>query len=156
MGGSGRFWTERRGRAPGARPVAAGTVGPRDPGKRQGLPSCSKEMKDSLQKEHDAGREASPSGGAVELGLSSLGAGAEDCGRGRDETHQGSGGGWLGLHLEFGASCLGFPSGSDGKASACKAGVLGAIPGSGRSPGDGSGNPLQYSCPENPKDGGAW
>ena len=42
------------------------------------------------------------------------------------------------------------------KASACNAGDLGSIPGSGRSPGEGNGNPLQYSCLENPMDGGAW
>ena len=42
------------------------------------------------------------------------------------------------------------PGGSDGKASACKAGDLGSIPGLGRSPGGGHGNPLQYSCLENP------
>ena len=46
--------------------------------------------------------------------------------------------------------------GSDGKESACNAGDLGSIPGSGRSPGEGNGNPLQYSCLENPMDGGAW
>ena len=40
----------------------------------------------------------------------------------------------------------GFPGGSDGKASACKAGYPGSIPGSGRSPGEGNGNPLQHSC----------
>ena len=40
--------------------------------------------------------------------------------------------------------------------SACNAGDLGLIPGSGRSPGEGNGNPLQYSCLENPMDGGAW
>ena len=42
------------------------------------------------------------------------------------------------------------------KASACNAGDLGLIPGLGRSPGEGNGNPLQYSCLENPMDGGAW
>ena len=42
-----------------------------------------------------------------------------------------------------------FPGGSDGKESACNAGDLGLIPGSGRSPGEGNGNPLQYSCLEN-------
>ena len=47
-------------------------------------------------------------------------------------------------------SCLGFPGGSEVKASACNAGDLGSIPGSGRSPGEGNGNPLQYSCLENP------
>ena len=50
----------------------------------------------------------------------------------------------------------GFPGGSDGKASAYNVGDLGSIPGSGRSPGEGNGNPLQYSCLENPMDGGAW
>ena len=44
---------------------------------------------------------------------------------------------------------LGFPGGSDGKESACNAGDSGLIPGSGRSPGEGNGNPLQYSCLEN-------
>ena len=42
------------------------------------------------------------------------------------------------------------------KASACNAGDLGSIPGSGRCPGEGNGNPLQYSCLENPMDRGAW
>ena len=42
------------------------------------------------------------------------------------------------------------------KASACKPGDLGSIPGSVRFPGEGNGNPLQYSCLENPTDGGAW
>ena len=51
---------------------------------------------------------------------------------------------------------LGFPGGSDGKASACNAGDLGSIPGSGRSPGEGNGNPLQYSCLENLMDRGTW
>ena len=46
--------------------------------------------------------------------------------------------------------------GSDGKASAYNVGDLGLIPGSGRSPGEGNGNPLQYSCLENPMDGGTW
>ena len=49
-----------------------------------------------------------------------------------------------------------FPGGSDGKAYACNAGDLGSIPGSGRSPGEGSGTPLQYSRLENPMDRGAW
>ena len=48
-----------------------------------------------------------------------------------------------------------FPGGSDGKASASSAGDLGSIPGSGRSPGERNGNPLQYSCLENPMDRGA-
>ena len=50
----------------------------------------------------------------------------------------------------------GFPGGSEVKASASNAGDMGLIPGSGRSPGEGNGNPLQYSCLENPIDGGAW
>ena len=48
------------------------------------------------------------------------------------------------------------PGGSDGKESACNARDPGLIPGLGRSPGEGNGNPLQYSCLENPIDGGAW
>ena len=48
-----------------------------------------------------------------------------------------------------------FPVASDGKASAYNAGDLGSIPGWGRSPGEGNSNPLQYSCLENPMDGGA-
>ena len=54
------------------------------------------------------------------------------------------------LHLE------GFPECSVGKESAFNAGDLGLIPGSGRSPGEGNGNPLQYSCRENPMDRGVW
>ena len=54
------------------------------------------------------------------------------------------------------ASSLDFPGGLDGKASAYNAGDLDLIPGLGRSPGEGNGNPLQYSCLENPMDGGAW
>ena len=49
-----------------------------------------------------------------------------------------------------------FPGGSDSKASAYNAGDPGSIPGLGRSPGEGNGNPLQYSCLENPMDRGAW
>ena len=49
-----------------------------------------------------------------------------------------------------------FPGGSDGKASVYNAGDLSSIPGSGRYPGEGNGNPLQYSCLGNPMDGGAW
>ena len=51
---------------------------------------------------------------------------------------------------------LGFPSGSDGKESAYNAGDLGSIPGLGRSPREGNGNPLQYSRLENSMDRGAW
>ena len=50
----------------------------------------------------------------------------------------------------------GFPHSSVGKESACNAGDPGRIPGSGRSPGEGNGNPLQYSCLENFTDRGAW
>ena len=50
----------------------------------------------------------------------------------------------------------GFPSGSDGKESAHNVGDLGSIFASGISPGEGNGNPLQYSCLENSMDRGAW
>ena len=50
----------------------------------------------------------------------------------------------------------GFPGGSDSKESACSAGGLGSIPGSGKSSGEGNGNPLQYSYLENSMDRGAW
>ena len=53
-------------------------------------------------------------------------------------------------------TCEGFTGGSEVKASACNAGDRGSIPESGRSPGEGNGNPLQYSCLENPMEGGAW
>ena len=49
-----------------------------------------------------------------------------------------------------------FPGGWDGKESACNAGDLGLMPGSGRSPGEGNGNPLQYFCLENSTVRGAW
>ena len=54
------------------------------------------------------------------------------------------------------AMLLDFPGGSDGKESACNAGDPGSIPGLGRSPEEGNGNPLQYSWLENPRDRGAW
>ena len=54
------------------------------------------------------------------------------------------------------ATSLDFPGGSEGKVSAYNAGDMGSIPGTGRSPGEGNGNPLQYSCLENPMDRGAW
>ena len=57
--------------------------------------------------------------------------------------------------LGHGVSFFGGIHGSDGKASACNAGDLGLIPGLGRSPGEGNGNPLQHSCLENPMDRGA-
>ena len=57
------------------------------------------------------------------------------------------------VHL---VKAMGFPGGSEVKASACNVGDLGLIPESGRSPREGNGNRLQYSCLENPMDGGAW
>ena len=51
---------------------------------------------------------------------------------------------------------MGFPGGSDGKESACNAGDLDSIPESGRSPVEGKGYPLQYSCLGNPMNRGAW
>ena len=60
------------------------------------------------------------------------------------------------IHLESCKASEGFPGGSEVKAPACNAGDLGSIPGSGRFPGEGNGNPLQYSCLENPMDRGAW
>ena len=62
------------------------------------------------------------------------------------------------LAANIGVVCklsLVFPGGSDGKENACNAGDLGLIPGSGRSPGGGHGNQLQYSCLENPRVRGA-
>ena len=61
------------------------------------------------------------------------------------------------LHLPFSLPQMGQPfGGSAGKEFACNAADLGLIPGLGRSPGEGNGNPLQYSCLENPMDRGAW
>jgi len=51
---------------------------------------------------------------------------------------------------------MGFPGSAISKETACSAGVPGSIPGSGRPPGEGNGNPLQYSCLENPMHRGAW
>ena len=51
---------------------------------------------------------------------------------------------------------MGFPGGSDGEESAYSGGDSGSISGSGRSPGEGNGYPLQYSCLENSIDRGAW
>ena len=56
----------------------------------------------------------------------------------------------------FGLCCMVFPDGSGGKESACSGGAPGAIPGLGRSPGEGNGCPLQYSCLENSMDRGTW
>ena len=60
------------------------------------------------------------------------------------------------IYLLSSTLVMGFPGGSDSKESACNAGDLELIPGSGRSPGEGNGNPLQYSCLKNPMDRGAW
>ena len=71
-----------------------------------------------------------------------------------------SGGDWIYVHLAWKMKIqfekyLGFPGGSDDKESTCRARDLGVIPGLGRSPGGGHGNPLQCSCLENPMDRGA-
>ena len=56
------------------------------------------------------------------------------------------------LSSNLNGTFMGFPGGSDGKVSACNVGDPGSISGSGRSPGEGNGNPLQYSCLKNPMD----
>ena len=58
--------------------------------------------------------------------------------------------------LRTSRTLLGLPGGSDGKEFACNAGDPGLIPWLGRSPEEENHNPLQYSCLENPRDGGAW
>ena len=72
---------------------------------------------------------------------------------------------WWHVHLTRGhqrppeierSSVKGFPRSSVSKESACSAGDLGSIPRSGRSPGEGNGNPFQHPCLENPMDRGAW
>ena len=63
---------------------------------------------------------------------------------------------FLSFYAFSGSYRMDFPGGSDGKVSAYSAGDPGSVPGSGRSPGEGNGNPLQYSCLENPMEGGAW
>ena len=74
---------------------------------------------------------------------------------------------WCGVRLvaskvnqsDINSGCVldrGFPGGSDGKESACNAGDLGSSPGSGKSPGEGNGYPLQYVCLGNPMDRGTW
>ena len=72
-----------------------------------------------------------------------------ECSEGRNITLATSNSFWRQVQYKF-------PGGSDRKASVCNAGDLGSIPGSRRSPGERNGNPLQYSCLENPMDGGAW
>ena len=64
---------------------------------------------------------------------------------------------WMWSHIYMQFTCLlGFPGGSDGKESACKAGDMGSIPGPGGSPGEENGNPLQCSCQRKSLDRGAW
>ena len=58
------------------------------------------------------------------------------------------------LYIECGSTYMGLPRWLSGKESACVAGDAGLIPGAGRSPGRGNGNPLQYSCLGNPMDRG--
>ena len=60
------------------------------------------------------------------------------------------------VEFDFHMTSLDFPGGSDRKESACSAGDLGSVPGWGRSPGEGNGSLLQYSCLENSVDRGAW
>ena len=60
------------------------------------------------------------------------------------------------IHLAIFLECRGLPCDLDGKKSACNSGGWGSIPGSGRSPGEGNGNPLQYSCLRNFMDRRAW
>ena len=60
------------------------------------------------------------------------------------------------LYLKQNRASVGFPGGSDGKESTCKAGDPCSIPGSTKSPGEGNGYPLQYSCLESSMDRGAW
>ena len=63
----------------------------------------------------------------------------------------------VGFEMYFGGKVdKGFCGGSDGKVSTYNAGDLGSIPGLERSSGEVNGNPLQYSCLENPMDGGSW
>ena len=61
---------------------------------------------------------------------------------------------WIFFFIRTPLISKGFPGGSDSKASACNVGDPGSIPGLGRPPGEGNGNPLQHPCLENPMDGG--
>ena len=60
------------------------------------------------------------------------------------------------FHFSCHALSIELPMWHSGKESVCNAGDLGSIPGEGRSPGEGNGNPLHYSCLDNSTDGGAW
>ena len=62
----------------------------------------------------------------------------------------------LKLYIKLGRIDIGLPGVSDGKGSACNVGDLGSVPGLRRSPEEGNGNPLQYTCLENSMDRGAW
>ena len=62
----------------------------------------------------------------------------------------------MSISLSIAPGCHPPAGGSDSKESVCNTGDQGLIPGSGRSPGEGNGNPLQHSCLENPTDRGAW
>ena len=62
----------------------------------------------------------------------------------------------MGVIIQSTTVTVSFPGGSVSKGPDCNAGDLGSIPGLGRPPGKGNGNPLQYSCLENPMDRGAW
>ena len=64
--------------------------------------------------------------------------------------------GLFGYHLHVCMNSRGFPCGSDGKETACNVADSGSVLGLGRSPGEGNGNSLQYSCLENSMDRGAW
>ena len=63
---------------------------------------------------------------------------------------------WSGFEYSVRLVPFDFPGSSEGKESACNVGDQDLIPGLGRSPGEGNGNPLQYSCLENSIDGGTW
>ena len=71
-------------------------------------------------------------------------------------NEDGQQGSWISSAVATEGFIRGFPGSSDGKESACNAGDPGLIPGWGRFPGGGHGNPLQYSCLGNPMDKGAW
>ena len=75
---------------------------------------------------------------------------------GREEGSSGGHGHKQGLGTDLEEGNNGFPGGSVVKNPPANAGDSGSIPGSGRYPGEGNGNPLQYSCLRNPMDRGAW
>ena len=89
--------------------------------------------------------------GQMRLALCQLAGGAPPCCLPAGGQHPAS----QSAHCDVQVSAY-HPGGSDGKESACNAGDLCLIPGLGISPGEENGNPLQYSCLENPMDGGTW